>query len=155
LETYDFADTTARYVRITVNGNTLNQWASITELRVQGGAQSGAGTTLTIGETNVLPGYDDGNGNLLVAQQATLGQPATIQSLSFYVTAAAGNLVLGIYDATGPGGGPGVKKAETAAFAPVVGWSNANVTTPVSLPAGSYWLAYLPSSNALAFRKAD
>ena len=36
LENYDFADITARYVRITVNGNTQNNWASITELAVNG-----------------------------------------------------------------------------------------------------------------------
>jgi F5/8 type C domain/Calcineurin-like phosphoesterase/Iron/zinc purple acid phosphatase-like protein C len=32
LEKYDFADTNARYIRITVNGNTLNTYASITEV---------------------------------------------------------------------------------------------------------------------------
>ena len=36
LETYDIADGTARYVRVTVNGNTDNLWASVTELGVQG-----------------------------------------------------------------------------------------------------------------------
>jgi hypothetical protein len=35
-ETYDFPDTTGRYVKITVNGNTLNNWASISEIRVLG-----------------------------------------------------------------------------------------------------------------------
>ena len=34
LETYTLATATARYVRVTVNGNTRNSWASITELRV-------------------------------------------------------------------------------------------------------------------------
>lgn len=34
LETYDIAATDARYVRVTVNGNSENTWASITELRV-------------------------------------------------------------------------------------------------------------------------
>jgi hypothetical protein len=109
--------------------------------------------TITIGETNILPSDDNGNGNLLLAQNATLIQTATIRSLSFYVTVAGGNLHLGIYDATGPGGGPGAKKAETASFTPVVGWNTANVITPVSLTAGTYWLAYLPSSNTLAFKK--
>src|SRR5262249_15079876 len=71
-------------------------------------------STVVIGEPNVLSQNDDGNANLLVAQQATLGQSATLQSLSFYVTTAAGSLILGVYDATGPGGGPGAKKAETA-----------------------------------------
>src|SRR5262249_49182230 len=50
--------------------------------------------------------------------------------------------------------GPGAKKADTAAFVPTTGWNMAKVKTPVSLPAGSYWLAYLPSRNALAFKKA-
>jgi hypothetical protein len=110
-------------------------------------------STITIGETNILPLDDNGNGNLLLAQNASLSQTATIQSLSFYVTVAGGNLRLGIYDASGPSGGPGAKRAETASFTPVVGWNTANVITPVSLSAGTYWLAYLPSSNTLAFKK--
>src|SRR4051794_12491408 len=36
LESYTFTPTTARNVRITVNGNTINNWASITELKVLG-----------------------------------------------------------------------------------------------------------------------
>src|SRR6516164_4417997 len=115
--------------------------------------QSARASTITIGETNVLSTADSGNGNLLAAQNATLSQPATIQSLSFYVTQASGNLILGIYDASGPNGGPGALKAQTNSFAPVVGWNTANVITSVSLPAGTYWLAYLPSSNSLAFMK--
>ncbi|HXW12761.1 MAG TPA: discoidin domain-containing protein [Nitrososphaeraceae archaeon] len=35
-EKYTFAATDARYVRITVNGNTVNNWASMTELDVYG-----------------------------------------------------------------------------------------------------------------------
>ncbi|MBI2669681.1 MAG: DUF2341 domain-containing protein [Candidatus Yanofskybacteria bacterium] len=108
---------------------------------------------ITIGETNILSLDDSRNANLLVAQNTLLSQSATIQSLSFYITTAAGSLRLGIYDATGPGGGPGAKRAETASFTPVTGWNTTNVISPVSLPAGTYWLAYLPSSNTLAFRK--
>ena len=55
--------------------------------------------TITIGETNVLSTDDAGNGNLLVSQQVSLSQSATIQSLSFYVATASGHLRLGIYDA--------------------------------------------------------
>jgi hypothetical protein len=104
-----------------------------------------------MGETTVFGSNDSGNGNLLIVQNATLSQSATIQSLSFYVTTASGNLRLGIYDATGPGGGPGTLMAETSAFTPVVGWNTANVITPVLLPTGNYWLAYLPSSSGLNF----
>lgn len=35
-EKYDITDTAARYVRVTVNGNTVNDWASITEVDVYG-----------------------------------------------------------------------------------------------------------------------
>ena len=108
--------------------------------------------TITIGETNILTSDDSGNGNLLLVQQATLSQTATLQSLSFYVTTASGKLRLGLYDATGPGGGPGQKKAEIAEFTPVAGWSTANVITPVSLTAGTYWLAHLPESSSLGFK---
>jgi hypothetical protein len=110
-------------------------------------------SNIAIGETKVLTTSDAGNGNLLVTQQANLTQAATIQSLSFYVTRASGKLRLGIFDATGPKGGPGRKKAETAEITPTVGWNNANVIAPVSLPQGTYWLAYLASDNNLAFVK--
>jgi hypothetical protein len=65
----------------------------------------------TIGQAGVLTGADAGNANILSAQSTTLTKAATIQSLSFYVTAASGQLALGLYDATGPNGGPGALKA--------------------------------------------
>ncbi len=110
---------------------------------------------MTIGEPNVLADDDCCNDNLLVAQPATLSQTATIMSLSFYVTHASGRLRMGIYDASGPGGGPGVKKAETAEIVVTNGWNTAGVATPVSLPPGTYWLAYLSSDRILHFRKAS
>ncbi len=112
--------------------------------------------SVTIGSNAVWAGGNDSqNGNLLSAQVAKLSQAATIKSLSFYVTAASGNLIFGIYDATGPSGGPGALKASTASFVTKTGWNTANVVTPVTLAAGSYWLAYLPSSNALGFLKTN
>src|SRR5580765_3836952 len=39
-ETYSFSAVDARYVRVTVNGNTVNTWASITELDVFGSSSS-------------------------------------------------------------------------------------------------------------------
>jgi hypothetical protein len=97
-----------------------------------------------------LSGDDSGNGNLLVAQQTSLSQSATIQSLSFYVSTAVGQLRLGIYDDAG--GRPGTLKAQTLAFTPVVGWNTRSVQTPVLLPAGTYWLVYLPQSDSLHFQ---
>ena len=108
-------------------------------------------TSISLGETTVFSDQDGGNGNLLLVQDATLSQAATLKSLSFHVNVPAGSLRLGIYDATGPNGGPGALKAQTASFTPVVGWNTRSVTTPVSLPPGKYWLAYFPSSSTLQF----
>ncbi len=106
---------------------------------------------LTMGETAVLGTQDSSNANLLIAQQATLSQAATIQSMSFYATSAAGQLRLGLYDASGANGNPGKKIAETAAFAPVSGWNTRSVAVQATLAAGKYWLAYLPSNDGLGF----
>ena len=114
-------------------------------------ASSSWAGTITIGQTSVQTTADWGNANLLLAQSATLSQTATIQSMSFYVTAAAGKLVLGIYDNTGTGGSPGKLLASTGAFTPIVGWNTQAVTSPVSLAAGTYWLAYFPNDNGLSF----
>ena len=84
--------------------------------------------SVTIGSNAVWSGGNDSaNGNLLSAQIAKLSKTATVQSLSFYVTAASGNLILGIYDASGPSGGPGALKASTASFTPTKGWNTAKV----------------------------
>jgi hypothetical protein len=114
--------------------------------------QPAQAAAVTMGETNILTNDDSGNANLLVAQKATLSQAATLQSLSFYVPIAAGKLRLGVYDSSGPSGGPGTKIAETAEMTPVVGWNTGNVLSPVTLSSGSYWLAYLTNNNGLYFR---
>jgi hypothetical protein len=107
----------------------------------------------TVGEASILGTDDSGNGNLLIAQKATLPQDATINSLSLYVASPSGQLRLGIY--TDAGDRPGTLKAQTAAFTPVSGWNTQNVQTPVLLPAGTYWLAFLPSSSSLHVRVAE
>jgi hypothetical protein len=106
--------------------------------------------SIKIGSNAVWAGGSDSQkGNRLSAQIAYLPQAAIIQSLTIYVFVPSGNLILGIYDAGGPGGGPGALKASTASFTPITGWNAANVVRPVSLAAGNYWLAFLPSSNSL------
>ncbi|MBB4688377.1 polysaccharide lyase family 7 protein [Amycolatopsis jiangsuensis] len=44
LENYDFADESARYVRVVGYGNTVNDWTSITEARVNGADGGGGGS---------------------------------------------------------------------------------------------------------------
>jgi hypothetical protein len=44
LQTFDFADVSARYVRIVGHGNTSNSWNSFTEVEAWGGGSAGTGT---------------------------------------------------------------------------------------------------------------
>ena len=110
---------------------------------------------VTAGETTVLLVDDSSNANTLLAQEAVLSQTATIKSISFYVTAAAGQMLLGVYAPNGPSGQPGTKLAETPEFTPVTGWNTVNVVSEISLSAGTYWLAFYPNNNSLAFRRND
>ncbi|WP_342380071.1 DUF4038 domain-containing protein [Myxococcus stipitatus] len=101
-----------------------------------------AGSSITIGETNVLSGTDSGLGDLLIGNQVSLGQTATLQTLSINVKAlgtSPGNLTLAVYDSL-TSGAPGNLMATSTSFVPVVGWNTVNVVTPVSLSAGTYWL---------------
>lgn len=118
-------------------------------------ATASGAAPFTIGQTALLPSGDSGNGDLLLAQHATLPQNASAISCSFYVTQAAGDLRLGIYDGTGPGGGPGNLVAQTAQFPAATGWNTAAIPGAPMLSAGDYWLAYFPSSSALAFLKDE
>jgi hypothetical protein len=111
----------------------------------------GGGGPITVGKTTTAGWANSGDANLLIAYQVTLSQTATIQSLSFYVLGAAGTQRLGVYDATGASGGPGTLKAQTNSYTPIVGWNTVPVITPVSLPAGTYYLAYLNSDNNLSY----
>ena len=58
-EKYDFADVNARYVKITVNGNTANSWAAITEIDVFGGTTTSTATnqppTANAGPDQTIP----------------------------------------------------------------------------------------------------
>ena len=81
-----------------------------------------------------------------------MAQAGILRRMSFYVTTAAGNLRMAVYAANGANGGPGTKLAETSSFTPTAGWNSVGVLSPVTLGAGNYWLAYLPSSSSLAFR---
>jgi hypothetical protein len=97
-----------------------------------GGLQSlsAAPASITIGVNTILPNTDSGNGGLILGQQASLGQQATLQSLSFYIVAVnKSTLRLGLYDATGSGGLPGHKLAETALINPVVGCNTGRVVS--------------------------
>lgn len=109
------------------------------------------GPVTTFGVTTVYPTTDGGNLGLICAQKATLAADATLQSLAFYIVTPSGALRLGLYDATGTGGNPGKRLAETASVKAVKGWNTLNVLSPVALKGGTYWLAYEVDANGTQF----
>jgi len=74
--------------------------------------------TIIMGEPAVFVDTDGDNGGLLLVQDAQLTQMGTIQSLSFYVVTAEGQLRLALYDAKGTNGNPRNLLAQTAPFTP-------------------------------------
>jgi hypothetical protein len=117
---------------------------------------SRAQTTSTLGETGQLGNADNGNANFLLADGPYhLSQPGVVNSLSFWVDNAAGQLKLGIFDA-GPNNDckGGKLKAQTNPFnTKASSWNTAKPASPATLAPGNYCLAYLPSDNNLSFRK--
>jgi hypothetical protein len=106
-----------------------------------------AAAPITIGQTSVLSGQGSGDANSLQGIKASLGQAATVQSLSIYFRAVSGRSRLSIY--TDSNNYPGTLKAQTAEFTPSVGWNTQAVTQPVSLSAGSYWLIWQTDNNSI------
>src|SRR4029077_1023255 len=74
-----------------------------------------------------------------------LTRTATIQSISIYTKNNGGKLYLAIYSDNA--GYPDSLQAATGEFTPGSGWNTQNVTSQVSLSAGTYWLVFAPSSN--------
>ena len=97
------------------------------------------GALLFTGHLNAAGGVSSGG--------VVLPQAGTIQSISVYCTVPSGDILLGIYDNSGTGGFPGKLFASTASTSLVAGWNKINVTTPVSLAAGTYWFLMIADSN--------
>lgn len=115
----------------------------------EGGTSSATCRAVKVGEAIVQPADDSGNANFLAAQPIEVTQPSTLESLSIFVSAASGGLRLALYDASGPSGRPGTLLAETDAVAATTGWNTIPVNTSLLLAPGTYWVAFLPQSNAL------
>jgi endo-1,4-beta-D-glucanase Y len=65
LETFDFTDTSARFVRFLCHGNTVNLWNSITETEIWGTPAAGGGQTAT-------PTFSPAGGTYTSAQSITI-----------------------------------------------------------------------------------
>lgn len=106
--------------------------------------------TSTFGETAILPALTVQDSGKLWSQSADNTQAGTLRSLSIYVSSTpAGTMQLALYDNSGSGGGPGKLLASTKMFTVAQGWNTQPVITPVTLPVGTYYLAFELQSSAV------
>lgn len=142
--------TVSRSINLSAGVQTIRLFCSVQNWNlnwVEFKSQTSSNTSLNIGQTAIMSGQDSGSAAYLNAQTSSLSQTATIQSMSINIKAAAGQMYMGVY--SNVNGKPGTLLASTPQFTPVVGWNTINVSTPVSMTAGTYWLAYQPNDNAL------
>jgi hypothetical protein len=93
----------------------------------------------------------------LYASKITLTTNASLlKTLSLYAdnAVAKAKFQIGLYDASGDGGGPGKLLATTDSFENIAGWNKKPVKTFVALPAGDYWLGFQASSNTLRAKQS-
>ena len=107
--------------------------------------------TITIGDKNIEATADNVNMNVLIGQQVTLSQAATLNSLTTYIKLASGNMRLGVYNNNGSA--PGALLASTLSFVTATGWTTHAVTTPVLLQPGTYWLTFLTDNATVTNAK--
>ena len=81
-ERYEFADSIARYIKVTVNGNSQNNWASITEIDAAGYVSLGLPTVSGTSDTSPL----------IYNNVPADGLPAGTTILSWTAVDAAGNM---------------------------------------------------------------
>ena len=76
-ESYDFPDTTGRYVKITVNGNSINDWASISEIKVLGNLITQPPNSDTTPPSVIITSPDSGATGVAVTSSitATFSEP--------------------------------------------------------------------------------
>lgn len=115
----------------------------------------------TFGDTNIEVDGDYGNESYLEGSPVTLSSAGTLQSLSIYISScnncnSSEQAILALYDATGSGGTPGNLLATTTTFSVTqTGWLTENVTTPVLLTAGTYWLMSNNNDNDIGYQVND
>lgn len=93
-----------------------------------------------------VPGATDnsGDGNVLLIQPGAISVAGTLQYMAFHSTIPAGNLRLGLYDASDN------IVVQTASFAVVEGW-NIQPVSPVEVSPGTFGWAHNPSSSSMHY----
>src|SRR5919107_2408059 len=88
-QNYNFADVNAQYVRVTVNGNSQNDWASISEIRTHG--VSGPNIPPTVVSTNPADGANNvAASSNVVATFSEAMNPSTVTTSTFTLVPTSG-----------------------------------------------------------------
>jgi hypothetical protein len=145
LETYDFPDTVGRYVRVTVNGNTQNQWASITEIRVAGGSPA-SNTTETLFGTRSPAASDAADADTAAVELGVKFQAAVagrIQGIRFYrAVANAAGYSVHLFDGSGK-----LLASASGSDGVLPGWQEIKLSSPIAISANTLYVASYFTSN--------
>ncbi len=87
---YDVTDTNARYVRVTVNGNTDNDWASINEIRIRGIAGADTTPPTVVSTTPAYGATGVSASSNVVATFSEAMNPSSITTSSFTLQPTSG-----------------------------------------------------------------
>lgn len=104
-----------------------------------------------IGNNRLFPELNDsGNADVLIAGPCCVCPiPGKVITVTVMVSAAAGNLRVGIYSDSG--GAPNALLAESASTAAVAGWQQITLTAPATLAEGAaFWIVTLCDNNGLS-----
>ena len=147
-ERVDFDDVDARYLRITVNGNTENKWASITEIEVTAAQPTEppeAAEQTLFGDAVPQPDQrtsDDGAAvELGVIFEAA--QPGLVAAVRYYRAAAnPSGYIAHLWNAQGV-----LLASAEGADGVLPGWQEARFVTPVAIDAATRYVASYYTSN--------
>ncbi len=168
-EKYEFPDSVARYLRITVNGNSANDWASMTEVDTSGYTVLGlpsvsdnadtaplvqndaSSNGFPVGSTSVVWTATDSSGNSASAGQEVVLGDFVKPSMTFASPTNGADLQVGValeVKGTASDSGLGVQKVEVRAKDPDGFLTSYQVATPKAAGDWSSWSTFRTFAKA-------
>jgi hypothetical protein len=137
LETYNVTSGSARYVRVTVNGNQKNQWASVTELRagVTDSAATPTGITLFTTQIPAVSIVDD-IAAVELGVKFRSSESGRVSAIRFYRGVAnPSGYIVKLYNSTG------TELARATAPSGTTGWQEVAFANPPTIVANTIYVA--------------
>lgn len=138
------SDSASDPATITVTGKVGNT-TQVVRAIVRSSGGGGGGGSSDIGYTTPFPDWLNGLADIQIATEVALTDAGELTSISVYTSGAAASRKFRVAVYSDAGSRPGsliVQTAATAVGSPAAGWRTAELSSPITLEAGSYWLAF-------------